>query len=279
VPLGNGKVKINGTVVDVNVEARHPDEGGGEYRIDELARLAGTTVRNVRAYQDRGLIPPPRRAGRVGLYSEAHLARLRLVASLLERGYTLANIRELITAWESGTDVAELLGLEAAIVAPWSSEEPTVVAAGDLAAMFGAADPAEVLPSIATSIEMGLLEPTTDGFVVRSPVILRAGAELVAAGIPLEAAVQLAVQLRADLDAVAALFVDTVVTNVFDPVGDPIPASEIPRLTEVVRRLRPLAAEAVAAELAVAMERRVQTVLRERLGRLLHETRTQTEAS
>jgi len=279
VPLGNGKVKINGTVVDVNVEARHPDEGGGEYRIDELARLAGTTVRNVRAYQDRGLIPPPRRAGRVGLYSEAHLARLRLVASLLERGYTLANIRELITAWESGTDVAELLGLEAAIVAPWSSEEPTVVAAGDLAAMFGAADPAEVLPSIATSIEMGLLEPTTDGFVVRSPVILRAGAELVAAGIPLEAAVQLAVQLRADLDAVAALFVDTVVTNVFDPVGDPIPASEIPRLTEVVRRLRPLAAEAVAAELAVAMERRVQTVLRERLGRLLHETRAQTEAS
>ncbi|HXX88777.1 MAG TPA: MerR family transcriptional regulator [Acidimicrobiales bacterium] len=263
----------------MNVEARHPDEGGGEYRIDELARLAGTTVRNVRAYQDRGLIPPPRRAGRVGLYSEAHLARLRLVASLLERGYTLANIRELITAWESGTDVAELLGLEAAIVAPWSSEEPTVVAAGDLAAMFGAADPAEVLPSIATSIEMGLLEPTTDGFVVRSPVILRAGAELVAAGIPLEAAVQLAVQLRADLDAVAALFVDTVVTNVFDPVGDPIPASEIPRLTEVVRRLRPLAAEAVAAELAVAMERRVQTVLRERLGRLLHETRTQTEAS
>src|SRR5436305_1643105 len=45
-----------------------------EYRIDELAREAGTTVRNVRAYQDRGLLPPPRRSGRVGLYTDAHLS-------------------------------------------------------------------------------------------------------------------------------------------------------------------------------------------------------------
>jgi DNA-binding transcriptional MerR regulator len=30
-----------------------------EYRIDELAREAGTTVRNVRAYQERGLLAPP----------------------------------------------------------------------------------------------------------------------------------------------------------------------------------------------------------------------------
>ena len=63
-----------------------------DYRIDELAREAGTTVRNVRAYQDRGLLPPPRRSGRVGLYTDAHLARLRLIGTMLERGYTLGNI-------------------------------------------------------------------------------------------------------------------------------------------------------------------------------------------
>ena len=37
-----------------------------EYTIDQLARAARTTVRNVRAYQDRGLIPPPERRGRTG---------------------------------------------------------------------------------------------------------------------------------------------------------------------------------------------------------------------
>ena len=49
-----------------------------DYRIDDLARAAGTTVRNVRAYQERGLLPPPRREGRVALYGDAHLARHRV---------------------------------------------------------------------------------------------------------------------------------------------------------------------------------------------------------
>src|SRR5204863_6803631 len=65
-----------------------------EYRIDDLARAAGTTVRNVRVYQDRGLLPPPRREGRTGLYGEPHLARLRLIGQLLEKGYTFAHIAE-----------------------------------------------------------------------------------------------------------------------------------------------------------------------------------------
>lgn len=34
-----------------------------EYRIDELAHAAGTTSRNVRAYRERGLLPPPRKRG------------------------------------------------------------------------------------------------------------------------------------------------------------------------------------------------------------------------
>src|SRR5688500_6901877 len=96
-----------------------------EYRVDELAREAGTTVRNVRAYQDRGLLPPPRREGRVGVYDDAHLARLRLIGRLLERGYTIANIHELLGAWERGRDLHEVLGLEEAVTGPWSDEVPT----------------------------------------------------------------------------------------------------------------------------------------------------------
>ena len=61
-----------------------------EYRIDDLARASGVLVRNVRYYQDSGMLPQPRRRGRVASYSDAHLARLRL----LNRGYTAANIVE-----------------------------------------------------------------------------------------------------------------------------------------------------------------------------------------
>ena len=112
-----------------------------------------------------------------------------------------------------------------------------------------------------------------------SPVLVRAGAELVAAGVPLDAAVRLATALRADLDTVAGRFIDIVVTHVFDPAGDPVPTADIARLTEVVQRLRPLAAPAVQAELAAAMEAKSRAVLRERLGRLIDDARRQNEAS
>ncbi len=50
-----------------------------EYTIDELAYAAGVTSRSIRLYQDRGLLRGPRLRGRVGLYGEGHLARLRLI--------------------------------------------------------------------------------------------------------------------------------------------------------------------------------------------------------
>src|SRR5436305_14524919 len=113
-----------------------------EYRIDELAREAGTTVRNVRAYQDRGLLPPPRRSGRVGLYTDAHLARLRLIGQLLERGYTLANIAELVSAWERGQDIGALLGLEAELVQPRSADVALTISLDDVTELFGVDDAA-----------------------------------------------------------------------------------------------------------------------------------------
>jgi DNA-binding transcriptional MerR regulator len=255
-------------------------EGPGiaEYRIDDLARVAGTTVRNVRAYQDRGLLPPSRREGRVAFYSDVHVARLRIITELLERGYTLSNIRALLGAWASGQNVGELLGLEAVLAAPWSDETPTTISTEELADLFGQS---EVDPeAVELALDLGVIEAVGDAYLVRKQRILNVGAELVAAGIPLSAALALGARLREDIDRVAEGFVELVATYVFDPVGDLIPSEEIPRLTEIVRRLRPLAEEAVDAELADAMARHVQTQLRDRLDRMLGEFgRTQSEAS
>jgi DNA-binding transcriptional MerR regulator len=241
-----------------------------EYRIDELAREAGTTVRNVRAYQDRGLLPPPRRSGRVGLYTDAHLARLRLIGQLLERGYTLGNIDELITAWERGQDVGELLGLEAELVQPWSDEVAMTISLDDLDELFGQDDEA-----LREAVKLGLLEPEDpeDGverFRVPSPRLLHAGAELVAAGIPLDAVLNHARQLARDTDRIAARFVELVSANVFEPYGDrPFPAKDVPRLAELLRRLRPLAETTVDAYLARAMERRLARELGNHYDRLM----------
>ena len=105
-------------------ETEAPAAAPPEFSIDALARETGSTVRNIRAYQDRGLLPPPERRGRKGIYNDAHLSRLRIINRLLERGYTLANISELIESWERGNDIGRLLGLETAVASPWTDEVP-----------------------------------------------------------------------------------------------------------------------------------------------------------
>lgn len=102
-----------------------------EYRMEELARLAGITVRTLRFYRERKLIPPPRREGRIAWYDDHHLARLRTIAALLERGHTLTGIAELADALEHGRDVADLVGLDTP-----TEEEPVRLTPEELAARF-----------------------------------------------------------------------------------------------------------------------------------------------
>lgn len=93
-----------------------------EYRIEDLARHSGATVRTIRAYQDRGLLPKPERRGRANVYGSAHLTRLRQIAELLDRGYTLASIKELLEAWDAGRGLGGVLGLVAEAQGPWPDE-------------------------------------------------------------------------------------------------------------------------------------------------------------
>jgi DNA-binding transcriptional MerR regulator len=83
-----------------------------EWTVDELAGLAGLPVRTIREYQTLGIVPAPRRRGRVGLYGSSHLRRLELIARLRDRGYSLAGIGDLLGNWSSGADLGEVLGLE-----------------------------------------------------------------------------------------------------------------------------------------------------------------------
>ena len=91
-----------------------------EYTVEELALAANTSVRNIRAYQDKGLLPPPTLRGRKGIYNNQHLSRLRVIANLLDRGYTLASILDLISGLEQGVGLSEILGMESAINSPWA---------------------------------------------------------------------------------------------------------------------------------------------------------------
>lgn len=222
--------------------------------VDELARRAGTTTRNVRNYQTQGLLPPPTLVGRTGYYDDGHLGRLRLIAQLQQQGFSLAGIANMVTAWEQGRSLADLLGFEDALTAPWTTEEPEVMSLEELVELFPEAgtDPAIGI----RAIELGLIVPREDGFLVPSPSLLRAGAELVAVGVPLAATQDALAALREDMNRIAARFVAMFERHVWKPyVEAGMPAERLPEVTAALRRTRPLAAISVHAVLAQAMQR------------------------
>ncbi len=224
----------------------------------ELAAKAGVSVRTLRFYRERRLLPPPRRQGRVAWYSDAHLSRLRTIATLLERGHTLGGIAELIAAWENGRDVGELLGLEKAIATPWSEETPVRLTPQELADSFGSEVTAD---NLAAALEIGYIAVDGENVVHVSRRLLDASSALVREGVPLAAVLAAGREVRRHVDALADLFTVLTRTHVVDPVCDDLAPGEAARMAEALDRLRPLAKNVVEAELSMAMDRRVRAEL------------------
>jgi DNA-binding transcriptional MerR regulator len=243
------------------------DAGQGAYRIEDLSRLSGTTVRTIRAYTDRGLLPKPERLGRANVYDDTHLDRLRQIADLLERGYTLASIKELLAAWDAGTGLGGVLGLVDEVDRPWSDEQPIRIGLPDLIAAFGgAAD----LSALEEALQLGVLEAVAgrdDEFEVPSPRELAVAVELHAAGVPLGAITGHLRELRGQVEYISERFLDFTTEYVFPRfLQHPPNDAEAAEAAALVRRLRPLAQHTVDAELARAMRMQATEHVRRHLG-------------
>ncbi|MFM0553821.1 MerR family transcriptional regulator [Paraburkholderia sediminicola] len=243
-----------------------------EYTVDELARVTDTTVRNVRAYQDRGLLAPPEKRGRVGVYDDTHASRLKLINHLLARGYTLANIQDLIMAVDEGHDLRSILGLETAIGGRWSRERPKKYSLIELLQMFGdKASPS----ALGKAVDLGLLERDGLSFVSGSPTALAAGATMAKEGIPLADLLDAVGIARPHFNAVAKALVDLVVRQLdrYDADALPPPA-DVPALVDAIWRVRPLAMVLVESEMNRALEEasgdylgdRVAAIMEKKLG-------------
>uniref|UniRef100_A0AAU3H7Y1 MerR family transcriptional regulator n=1 Tax=Streptomyces sp. NBC_01401 TaxID=2903854 RepID=A0AAU3H7Y1_9ACTN len=202
--------------------------------MEELAKEAGITVRTLRFYRERGLIQPPRREGRIAWYDNHHLARLRTITGLLERGHTLNGIADLASTFDSGRDVAEVLGLGEP-----SEETPVRLTPEQLADYFQDQATAE---NLAAAMELGYLGIDGDEIVHISRRLLDASSELVRAGVPLDAVLTAGRQVREHADALADLFVRVLRAHTAQTEPE---------------HLRTLAQAVVDAELSMALDRRL----------------------
>jgi DNA-binding transcriptional MerR regulator len=239
-----------------------------EYRIEDLAHHSGATVRTIRAYQDRGLLPKPERRGRANVYGSTHLARLRQIAGLLDRGYTLASIKELLEAWDAGRGLGGVLGLVAEVQGPWTDEEAARITRAELDGKFGG-KPDEA--AVAEAVDLGVLERIPghdDEFLVPSPQELAVAAELYGAGVPLAAISGHLRELRGQVEHIASRFLEFTTEHVFARhLGHKPPTdADAAEAASLVRRLRPLAQQTIDAELARAMRTFATRHLQQHLG-------------
>src|SRR4051794_22203436 len=170
------------------------------------------TVRNIRAHQSRGLLPPPDVRGRTGYYGPEHLARIELIQELQGQGFNLEAIRRLVEA--APGDSEEPLRFLRAVAEPYVDEQPEVVTIGQLAQRWNSADPKLMEKAIA----LGLLRPREDGrYEDVSPRLASAGDELAQLGFSADEVLELAARIRRHADGVAEEYVKLFVERVWQP--------------------------------------------------------------
>ena len=232
--------------------------------IDELAARVGMTVRNVRAYASRGLLPAPVLRGRTGMYGEEHLARLSLVKQMLADGYTLAAVERVLARAPEGV-AAQGLELHRALLTPWLPEEPEVLDRTTLESRAGAPLDEDLLAQL---VELGLVAVLEDGRLrIETPSLLRAGLQVVALGIPPDAVVAAQQRVTEHAQEAARIYVDMFRDTVWRAFADAgQPPEEWPRVQSAVERVQPVATQAMLATFRLAMAQAVDEALGEELS-------------
>jgi DNA-binding transcriptional MerR regulator len=248
----------------------HATRRNDELTIDELARTTGMTVRNIRAHQSRGLLPPPAVRGRIGYYGPEHVARIQLIKELQADGFNLEAIRRLLQS--AGGSTAEVLRFTRAVAESFEVERPRMTDIESLREQWGPDRSPRLLDR---AVELGLLRPVGDGrYEERSPRLATAARELARLGVSPERTLDVAEEIRRGADRIAGAFVQLFLDEVWRPFVDAgQPADRWPEVFDALERLRPLAAESLLGVFQIAMTERVERELGDQIERLADETR------
>lgn len=202
--------------------------------LEELTERVGMSVRNVRFYTTKGLVPPPIRRGRSGYYSADHVARLELVRELQGHGFTLSAIERYVAGIPADAS-PEDIALHRTMLAPWMADAWEDCTRAELERRAGRPLTAE---DLATLEALGVLRPGSRGRFRVSRSQLGVGLGLLDLGYPIEAARAAAEVYAAHGRAIAEELYDLFRTKVWPVYKEQGVSPE--KIQEVVERLKPL---------------------------------------
>lgn len=180
-----------------------------EMTIDQLAQRVSMSSRNIREWQRQGLLPPPTRRGRIGVYSEEHVARIRRVQQLHSEGFPLDLIRRMI---DTGTgSEADIRQLAAEMLVPFSTAGPVTVTSAELDNRLG-------VGAVAHLAKLGLIGDNQDDPVsVHDAETLDLIEGVVGVGISLSSLVTVLVDVRAHQRSIADVVLRSYAEDVWEP--------------------------------------------------------------
>jgi DNA-binding transcriptional MerR regulator len=232
-------------------EAKSGTTPDGKMTIGELAQRTGMTIRNIRAHQTRGLLPPPEVHGRTGYYGAEHVARIELTREMQAEGLNLEAIRRVLES--TGGSSKEMVDFARAVRAPFEDESPEIFGPDDFAASWGIDSVDDRL--LKRAEKLGALRVLADGNVeVISPRLHRAAARLIEFGVTPAAAISLAGKLHEHADAVALAYVDLFTEQIWEPFDKAgRPDEDWQRVLDALEAMRPLASDALLAMFQITM--------------------------
>jgi DNA-binding transcriptional MerR regulator len=202
--------------------------------LDELTDRVGISVRNIRFYTTKGLIPPPLRRGRSGYYTPDHVARLQLVQELQGHGFTLSAIERYVAGIPASA-TPEDIALHRTMLAPWMADSWEDMSRADLERRAGRSlDEADVEMLEA----LGVVRRARRGRVEVAVSQLAVGLGLLDLGYPIEAARAAAEVYAAHGRAISEELYELFRTMVWPVYKEQGVSPE--RIQEVVERLKPL---------------------------------------
>ncbi|MGV0624855.1 MerR family transcriptional regulator [Mycolicibacter minnesotensis] len=238
-----------------------------EYRIDDLARQAGTTTRNVRVYQENGLLPRPQRRGRVAIYTDRHLKQLQAIIRLLGEGFTVKHILKFLTGLQRGENLVEVLDLTdlgELVTTPWSNPVAKNMTAEQLETLLGELD----TPMRRRLIDSGVISPTDveDVYLVPDVRIIDDFAAMVGRGMPLDSLLKVTTSVDSTMDEAARALTRSGYTEVVRQRGTgwlPSDDAELAWAADLVGAMRRTARRTAHASLDRAFDAAVRAELRQ----------------
>lgn len=268
--LANTVIRLSMSAVPAK-NSRHrparPSADGSEMTVEELSARTGVSVRNIRAYQTAGLMPPPRLQGRLGLYDPEHQGKLELIRDLRQQGFRLDAIKGMLEktpegAWSEYSLISELFSTTFFTV-----EAPKRKAINEMAANWDTKATSEQKERLARN---GLYRPVGEDEVeMLSPALERIGIQLAELNVPLDTVLDLQDELIKHTRAIAKAYVEQLFLELLKAITGSQPASGdkaasaskiapdpnvVGAMKGLFERLRPLAIGSVSAAFPVVLQ-------------------------